>query len=132
MFKKNSIKLKDGFDTLIGAGSVFIGNIKSEGTVKVDGKIKGNLEAKGDIYIGDKATVTGNISANKVHVSGLVEGNVHSAELVHLQSTARVYGDIEVESLITDEGAFFQGNCVMSDLKANTSEDKYSLEINEK
>ena len=115
MFKKDS-SYKDGFDTLVGINSVFEGNIESDGTVRVDGKVKGDIRVKGDVYVGDNAVVSGSIFANNVHLSGTVEGNIHSTGVLRILSTAKLYGDIQVRSFVTDEGALFQGKCSMIDV----------------
>jgi len=115
--KKNS-NFRESFDTLIGSCTTFEGNINSEGTVRVDGRVKGDLNVKGDVFVGSEGMITGNIYANNVHISGTVEGNVVSSGLLRLLSAARLYGDIQVHTFVTDEGAIFQGHCSMTDVPA--------------
>ncbi|NTV89587.1 MAG: polymer-forming cytoskeletal protein, partial [Clostridiales bacterium] len=55
--------------------------------------------------------------AANIHLSGTVEGNVAATGLLRILSTAKLYGDISVNSFVADEGAFFQGKCVMMDTK---------------
>jgi cytoskeletal protein CcmA (bactofilin family) len=100
-------------DTFIGEKSFFEGNIDLEGTIRVDGKTVGEIKAEGDIIIGEKATISGNIFANNIIISGVVEGNVTARQQLRLTNTAKLTGDIKAHSLITDDGALFQGNCEM-------------------
>lgn len=117
MFNKNS-GFRDGVDTIIGLTTVFTGSIEGEGTVRVDGKVVGDLKVTGDVYIGDKATIKGNIEASNVHLSGAVEGNITAKGILKILSSAKLYGDIHVNSFVADEGALFQGKCIMLDAAA--------------
>jgi len=112
MMKKNS-GFREGIDTLIGSTAVFTGNIESDGTVRVDGKVIGDIRVTGDVYIGNNAKVQGNIDACNIYLAGTVEGNIIANGLLKVLSTARLYGDIKVNSFVTDEGALFQGKCEM-------------------
>lgn len=102
-------------DTLIGKNTYFEGNIKSDGTIRIDGKIKGEIESKGDVVVGESGSIIGNIECMNVIISGSVEGNVIAREQLRLTPTAKLVGDIKMNSLITDEGASFTGNCGMVD-----------------
>lgn len=111
MFKQKNTPL--AMDTVIGEFSNFIGNIDSEGSVKILGKIEGDIKASGDVYIEPTSSVKGNIYGSNVYISGTINGNVLSKGILHLMSQAKLYGDIEVNSIVTDEGAIFHGNCKM-------------------
>ena len=113
MFNKKNAGYHEGMDTLVGLSTTITGNIEAEGTVRVDGKVKGNIVVTGDVYIGDQASITGNIEAANVHMSGRVDGNIAAKGILKIQSTAKLYGDINVNSFVVDEGAFFQGKCTM-------------------
>lgn len=119
MFTKKKKAFSSDCDTLVGVNTVFEGNIQSEGTLRVDGKVKGDLTVQGDVFIGSTASVTGNITAGNVHLSGSVEGNIRAKGILRLMATARLYGDIQVNSFVADEGGVFQGKCSM--FEANTA-----------
>lgn len=116
MFKKKDPGVPEGFDTVLGASTVFEGNVQSEGTVRIDGRLKGDLRVSGDVFIGTEAVIAGNILANNVNLAGTVEGNIHSKGILRILSTARLYGDIQVHSFVADEGGIFQGKCSMIDV----------------
>ncbi|NLY42423.1 MAG: polymer-forming cytoskeletal protein [Clostridiaceae bacterium] len=113
-------------DTLIGEGSYFEGNIQSEETIKIDGKIHGEIRAGGDIIIGEKAHIQGNIFGTNIIISGKVEGNVEARGQLRLTVSAQLIGDIKINSFIADEGAVFQGNCTM--LEVPVSRENLSIE----
>jgi cytoskeletal protein CcmA (bactofilin family) len=112
MFRKGSAG-RDGVETLIGVNSVFTGGIEAVGTVRVDGQVKGDLKVTGNVYVGEQATVKGNIDAANVHLSGTIEGNITTSGILRIKSSAKLYGDIKVNSFVADEGALFQGKCDM-------------------
>jgi len=103
-------------DTVIGEYTTFIGNVDTEGSLKILGKVDGDVKAGGDIYIESSSSITGNVYGSNVYLSGKVKGNIMAKGILHLQAQARLYGDIEVSSIVTDEGAIFQGNCKMIEL----------------
>lgn len=132
MFSKKSAGFREGIDTLVGSNTLFTGNIEAEGTVRIDGKLKGDIKVSGDVYVGDQATITGNIDAANVHLSGTVEGNITAKGILKILSTAKLYGDIRINSFVADEGALFQGKCTMLEVspvdnptEKNTSKKNY-------
>ncbi|MGI6622584.1 MAG: bactofilin family protein [Acetivibrionales bacterium] len=114
MFSKKKTPL--AMDTVLGEFTSFTGNIESEGSVKILGRIEGDVKASGDVYIEPTSTVNGNVYGSNVYISGTINGNVLSKGLLHLMSQAKLLGDIEVNSIVTDEGAIFQGSCRMIEL----------------
>jgi cytoskeletal protein CcmA (bactofilin family) len=111
--KMRRASFREGVDTLVGSNSVFKGSIESDGTVRVDGKVIGDIKVTGDVYVGKGATVEGNVDAGNVHLAGMVKGNIVAKGLLKILSTARLYGDIKINSFVADEGALFQGKCEM-------------------
>lgn len=114
MFSKKKTPL--AMDTVLGEFTSFNGNIDSEGSIKILGKVEGDIKASGDVYIEPTSTVTGNVYGSNVYISGTINGNVLSKGILHLMTQAKLLGDIEVNSIVTDEGAIFQGNCRMIEL----------------
>ena len=102
-------------DALIGINTSIEGDVNSLSSVKVEGKVIGNINAEGDVYVGEKAYIKGNVYTTNAYVSCTVEGQVHAKGILHIMSTSRLTGDIEVISFVADEGAVFEGNCKMID-----------------
>ncbi|WP_456397793.1 bactofilin family protein [Desulfurobacterium sp.] len=83
------------------------GNIKSEGKVRIDGEIEGDIE--GDyVILGSSAIVKGNVRADVLILQGTVKGNIH-ADSLELKSTASVTGEITVKNLTVEAGASVSG-----------------------
>lgn len=100
-------------DTIIGNETIFEGNIRAAGSVRVDGEFKGEVKTKGDLVIGDSGRVEATVEAANVLIAGYMKGNILAHGKVDLSSAARLYGDIEVQKLVIEEGAVFRGNCFM-------------------
>lgn len=113
LFGKKDEANFDRVDTLIGKDTVFEGSINAKGTLRVDGKITGQVNCQGDVVIGESGVVEADLRARHILVAGTINGNVIAQAKVELASTGTVRGDINVASLIIDDGAVFEGNCTM-------------------
>ncbi len=102
-----------GVDTFLGAGSDFKGQIYTKGTVRIDGKIEGNVTSEEGVIIGDKGQVKGNISGKTVVISGKVTGNATASKRLEISPTGQLLGDIRTPRLAIAEGVIFKGNCDM-------------------
>ena len=100
---------------LIAAGTVFEGKLKTPGSIRVDGKIVGELIATNNVAIGQTGDIDGNVSARNVTIGGRIRGFIVAQEKLVFESKAVVRGDIRAAKLVIDEGAIFDGKCVMSD-----------------
>lgn len=133
--RKNSSE--GAIDTLIGANAIIDGNIESAGNIRIEGRVKGNVAVGGDITIGRHALIIGNVYASNVELNGTVEGNIHSKGMLRMTTTSKLYGDIEVESFVSDQGAVFEGKCTMldsspqSDLLDGSMDDQLDDSVNQ-
>ncbi|HBT19810.1 MAG TPA: cell shape determination protein CcmA [Peptococcaceae bacterium] len=103
----------DKIETLIGKDTQLEGTIHCKGSVRIDGNLKGKVCSKGDVIIGDSGCIEGDIKARNIIISGLVKGKVHAEGRVEFASTGKLLGDMTAKKLIIDEGAVFDGNCIM-------------------
>ena len=109
-------------DTLISQHCTIEGNLLTQNSVKVDGRIQGNLQATGQAIIGEHGLVKGDVHSTDLLVFGRLEGNVR-AKAVQLKPTARILGNIETETLEVEPGAFYQGSVTMLGAQAVASAD---------
>lgn len=100
--------------TLIGAGTVFDGDLSSPETVRVDGIVNGNCTCEKKLILSSEGQVKGNINAQSVIISGNVDGDIVVSEKLELLSTGKIAGNITASSLVIDEGACFDGRCTMT------------------
>ncbi len=99
--------------TLIAANTTFEGKIKTEGSIRIDGKFIGDVNAKANAAVGLTGTVEGTLAARNVNVAGRVSGTVIAAEKLVLEGKSIMQGDIRAAKLVVDEGAMFDGKCDM-------------------
>lgn len=103
-------------NTHIAKGASITGDIETYGTIRLEGKIYGNLRSKGKTSLGESSFVQGNILAQSAEIAGEVKGMVEIAEILTLKATAVVNGDIICQKLIVEAGAIFNGKCQMGTL----------------
>ena len=112
MLNKKDKEIRIG--TLLGRGTELEGDFSAEGSVRIDGIIKGNVTVSESMIIGATGNIEGNISAKSIIVGGEVLGNIDAPEKAELTATARVLGDITTNLIVIDEHAVFQGKCDMN------------------
>ncbi len=99
-------------NSIIGRDSSIRGDMKVSGSMSIFGDLDGNLEASGNVIVGENARVNGSITAKSITVSGLVKGNISAVEMVRLLSSSVVIGDIQTHRLQADEKVIIHGHCI--------------------
>jgi cytoskeletal protein CcmA (bactofilin family) len=99
-------------ETVIGPNCNVQGTIQSDSGIRIDGIFQGDIDTAGNLIIGESAKVIAEISAQNVSISGAVKGNV-SGNRVEILETGRVWGDLTVNSLLLNEGAYLRGQTMM-------------------
>ncbi len=101
----------------------FTGDIETKAGVKIDGSIKGNLTAAGNIAIGSDGKVEGTVTGKDVNIAGSVLGNVNSYGIVQMLAGSKLEGDLQAASVIIEQGAYFKGKCVITDKRKENAGD---------
>jgi cytoskeletal protein CcmA (bactofilin family) len=89
------------------------GDLATDGTIRIDGRLEGNITKSDIVVVGSKASVVGNVVAREVVIGGSVEGNITAESRVELDSGAVVIGDIIAGSILTHEGAQIRGKVIV-------------------
>ncbi len=100
-------------NTLLGRGSSFEGKLTFEGTVRIDGKFKGEVFSDDVLVIGDGAYVEAEIDIGEVIIQGTVVGNIRAKRSIEILAPGRVKGDLHTPSLQVDKGVIFEGRSFM-------------------
>jgi cytoskeletal protein CcmA (bactofilin family) len=100
---------------LISNGTDITGDIKSNGDIRIDGTLTGNLNTKGKVVLGPTGKVKGEVICKNSEVSGIIEGKITVGQLLNLKASSKILGDIATSKLSIEPGAVFSGNCKMSD-----------------
>lgn len=100
--------------SLIGEGTVVEGKVTTEGSIRIDGRMVGDVVAKANAAIGLSGVLEGNLRAKSVSLAGKLRGTVAASDKLILESKSMLHGDIRACKLVVDEGAIFDGQCSMS------------------
>lgn len=98
-----------GAPSIIAAGVVVTGNIRSDGELHVDGRVEGDIDALA-LTVGDQGHVVGHIDVEDATIHGIVSGTIR-ARRVRLGRASKVIAEITHDILSIDEGASFEGQC---------------------
>ncbi len=104
----------DEIIAFLGKGTEFKGIITYSGTVRIDGKVEGEIITQGKLIVGETAVINAEISAGTVICGGKIAGNIRASQRVHLLSKAMMTGSVNTPNLIIEEGVSFNGKCEMA------------------
>ncbi len=107
-------------NTLLGKGSEFEGKLTFEGTVRVDGKLSGEIFSDDVLVVGEGAELHAEIDIGEIIVQGTVVGNIRAKRAVEIHAPGKVKGDITTPSLQIDKGVIFEGKCFMEGVADGT------------
>ena len=110
---KRRTQVVKAVDTIIGKTTELTGTIKTSGSVRIDGKFKGEIFTTADVVIGDQGEVTAEIHAVNLTIAGKVEGNVEVKGRLEIVPTGRLLGNATVGVLVIEEGARLEGQIEM-------------------
>jgi len=109
---------QERFETLIGRTTQIYGRLVLLDSVRIDGKVVGNIESeestKVTVAVGEDGEVIGDIFAYRVMIAGKVEGNIYATERVEFHQTAQVRGDVTYGSIGIEHGARVIGLVIQS------------------
>ena len=129
--KMNAMTGLESFDTLVGKTTEIQGRMTVHDSVRIDGRVFGNLEPADKypctIAIGPDGEIHGNIICNRAYVAGIVHGTIYAKDSVTLSASAVVKGDIHSESFHIETGAQIDGSMLQANRQLRSSlEDKPS------
>jgi cytoskeletal protein CcmA (bactofilin family) len=96
-------------------GSSFKGELEFEDTMRIDGRFNGRIVSKNELIVGESASIDGEIHVGRIAISGTVRGKIKADEKIEIHRTGKVFSDLETPALIIEEGAIFEGNCLMAE-----------------
>jgi cytoskeletal protein CcmA (bactofilin family) len=94
-------------DTVIGSETTIEGKISTEASLRIEGKVFGEVHCQGDLTIGEGGIVETIVSARNIIIAGTVRGNITASGKLHLLATGKFSGNTKIASLIIDEGGIF-------------------------
>jgi len=118
MFKGNAKSDPESIpsgNSLIGPGTTITGDIISNGDIRIDGVLKGNIRGSAKILIGQDGLVEGDIEGQQADVVGKVHGKINVKDLLNLRGNAMIKGDIRAGKLQIEPTVIFNGQCQMGE-----------------
>jgi cytoskeletal protein CcmA (bactofilin family) len=100
-------------NTLLGRGSEFEGKLTFEGTVRIDGTLKGEVFSEDVLIVGEGARVEAEVDIGQIIIQGTVVGNIRAKRGIEILAPGRVKGDLTSPSLQIDKGVIFEGRSFM-------------------
>lgn len=99
---------------IIGAATVLEGTLRADGNVNIAGTVNGNVEVEGRTIVAAGGVIDGEVVSTSAEIAGTVRGQLAVSERLVLKATAVVEGDIRTGKLVVEDGATFDGKCIMA------------------
>lgn len=99
--------------SIIASDMTVIGDLETEGVVRVEGRVRGTVRVGSQVLVSDGAVIEGDLHTQEAVIAGQVSGAIHARERVELQATAMVAGDILTPRISIVEGARVTGEVKM-------------------
>ena len=97
----------------LGEGTRFKGVLKFDGTVRLDGYLEGEIVTGDTLIIGEKGHIIADLSVGTIVTLGKIEGNISASKKIEIRAKSQLIGDIKTPVLFIEEGASFEGKCLM-------------------
>jgi cytoskeletal protein CcmA (bactofilin family) len=107
--------------SLIGAGTSMKGDITSNGDLRIDGTLVGNIHCSAKVVIGANGVVQGDINGQQADIMGKVTGTIKVKDLLQLKGGSLLNGNIQAAKLQIEPTANFNGECHMAPAAANAA-----------
>jgi cytoskeletal protein CcmA (bactofilin family) len=97
----------------LGPSFTFSGEMRCGESLRIDGKVKGEVHCEHQIAVGEKGSVHASIEGDSVMIAGEVKGDIKARRKITLESTARVTGDLTTPGIVIQEGARLEGRIMI-------------------
>ena len=118
-------KKPDSISTFLGPEASVEGTLEFQGTIRLDGQVKGKIRSNGGtVIVGEKAIVNAEIDVGNAIIMGEVIGTIDAGDRIEVYPPGRVIGDIQAPVISIEEGGRFNGNCAMKEGAQTTKKRK--------
>ena len=99
--------------TFLGKGADFKGVMSFDGTIRIDGRVEGEIHTTGTLIVGEHAVIQGTVSVGVLMNSGKINGTITAIEKIQILKPGILVGDIRTPVIAIEEGSRFHGMCDM-------------------
>lgn len=118
--RANGGPASEGAISIVGPGMKVVGDLETDGTVRIEGRVEGNVRAGKAVIVGREGVVAGDVRTQDAVIAGRVTGSVVAESRLELQATSRIEGDVSTRKLQLEEGGVLNGSVTMSDDAADS------------
>ncbi len=101
--------------SIIGAGMTLVGDTDTDGSLRIEGTIRGSVRAGKSVVVGKDGLVDGSVFTQDAVIAGRVSGGIHAESRLELQATSEVSGEIVAPRMQVEEGAKVQGQVAVGE-----------------
>jgi cytoskeletal protein CcmA (bactofilin family) len=116
-------KAKDEINAFLGKDTEFDGKFSFTGTVRIDGTFSGEIFSNGTLIVGEGAVVKSKVHVGEMVIRGEVHGDIVAENKMEINVPGQLYGNIQTQKLVVEEGVVFDGNCKMHALENEFPQD---------
>jgi cytoskeletal protein CcmA (bactofilin family) len=99
--------------SIIGPGMRVIGDCDTDGAVRIEGSVQGNIRAGKAVVVGKEGVVDGDVFTQDAVIGGTVNGTLRAASRLEVLATSRIEGEVIAERMQLEEGAILNGSVQM-------------------
>lgn len=111
---KKRLEKHQNIESFIANGVELKGELNSKGSIRLDGLVEGKINIQGDLIVGEKGFIKGEVRAESMVLAGKVEGNINTKGRLEITASGSLLGDVVCSVLIIQEGATLDGHSKMS------------------
>jgi cytoskeletal protein CcmA (bactofilin family) len=119
--KSDAQQGREGVISIIGPGMRVVGDCQTDGTLRIEGSVKGTVRAGKAVVLGKEGVIEGDIITQDAVVGGRVTGSILAESRLELQATCTVEGEIKARRIKLDEGGAVQGSVHVGEVSARSA-----------
>ena len=101
--------------SIIGPGMQVVGECTTDGTLRIEGSVRGSVRAGKAVVVGKEGVVEGDVFTQDAVISGRVVGMLVAESRLELQATCRIEGEVRARRMQLEEGAILNGTVQMGE-----------------
>lgn len=87
------------------------GNLHTTGGIRIDGKVKGSINCRSTIFVGETAEIEAEIVTRSLVSGGSITGNIIAEDTVQVNKPGSIRGEIKTSRLGIEKDVYFNGKC---------------------
>ncbi len=113
--EQQAVQPGSGAISIIAPGTKVHGDIETDGTLRVEGAVEGQIKAAKAVVVGKDGVVDGDIVTQDAVIGGRVNGTVTAESRLELQATCMIEGEIRARRVKLEEGGKVNGQVAMGE-----------------